>query len=135
MTGPHVGLLYKGDGTFLDSARYTNESISGWQTVQFQTPVPILANTTYITATWLGNETFVFTNNYFNTAITNSPLHLLATGEDGANGVYTYNALPTFPSTSAGTISTNFWLDIVFSFTNPGTLPGHLHHHIYFQAR
>ncbi|WP_231510171.1 N,N-dimethylformamidase beta subunit family domain-containing protein, partial [Streptosporangium roseum] len=47
-TGTHTGSLWTSSGQLLASAPFTNETASGWQQVDFSTPVNIAANTTYI---------------------------------------------------------------------------------------
>ena len=47
-TGTHIGDLWTTSGTLLASATFTNETASGWQQVNFSTPVSITAGTTYI---------------------------------------------------------------------------------------
>ena len=47
-TGTHVGNLWTAGGTLLARATFTSESASGWQTVNFSSPVAITANTTYV---------------------------------------------------------------------------------------
>ena len=44
-TGTHVGNLWTSTGTLLATATFTNETASGWQQVNFATPVAITANT------------------------------------------------------------------------------------------
>src|SRR5207249_4112694 len=52
----------------------------------------------------------------------NAPLHALADGVDGANGVYAYGANGTFPVNSFN--SANYWVDVVFAAsTGPDTTP------------
>jgi hypothetical protein len=46
--GTHIGNLWAADGTKLASATFTGETASGWQEVNFATPVSITANTIYI---------------------------------------------------------------------------------------
>ncbi len=131
--GTHIGQLYSSTGTLIVSATFTNESLVGWQTVQLPTPIPIAANTTYIIAYFNASGYYTATLNATLTAIVNSPLTALADGFDGPNGLYIYTSTPTFPNVDGGRHG-NPWLDIVFSLPNPGTLPGHLHHSIYFKA-
>ena len=38
-TGTHIGDLWSSNGTLLASATFTNETASGWQQVNFTTPV------------------------------------------------------------------------------------------------
>ena len=47
-TGTHVGNLWSSSGTLLATATFTNETASGWQQVNFSTPVAITANTVYV---------------------------------------------------------------------------------------
>ena len=49
--GAHVGNLWSASGTLLATATFTNETGSGWQQVNFATPVSITAGTTYIAST------------------------------------------------------------------------------------
>jgi hypothetical protein len=44
-TGTHVGNLWTSTGTHLATATFTNETASGWQQVNFSTPVAITADT------------------------------------------------------------------------------------------
>src|SRR5207244_2919658 len=48
--GTHIGLLYSSTGTLLAQATFSGETASGWQQVNFASPVAIAANTTYIAA-------------------------------------------------------------------------------------
>ena len=54
----------------------------------------------------------------------NPPLHALADGVDGPNGVFQYGPTSAFPLTSYN--SSNYWVDVVFNFTavdhNPPTV-------------
>ena len=47
-TGTHTGSLWTASGQLLATATFTNESASGWQQVNFASPVAITAGTTYI---------------------------------------------------------------------------------------
>ena len=47
-TGTHIGNLWSIDGTQLATATFSGESASGWQQVDFSSPVPITANTVYV---------------------------------------------------------------------------------------
>ena len=47
-TGTHVGNLWTAGGQLLASATFTGETTSGWQSVSFSKPVPILPDTTYV---------------------------------------------------------------------------------------
>ncbi|MBN6053683.1 DUF4082 domain-containing protein, partial [Nonomuraea sp. RK-328] len=112
-TGTHVGSLWTAGGTLLASATFTGESATGWQQVAFSTPVAVTAGTTYVVSYHAPNGLFSFTRPYFTTQFVNNPLIALADGVDGPNGVYTYGASPTFPTT--GFQSSNYWVDLVFA--------------------
>ena len=47
-TGTHTGSLWSNTGTQLATGTFTNESSSGWQTLMFDQPVAITANTPYV---------------------------------------------------------------------------------------
>ncbi len=47
-TGTHTGDLWTTSGTLLASATFSNETASGWQQVNFSSPVSITAGATYI---------------------------------------------------------------------------------------
>ncbi len=113
-TGTHVGSLWSATGTKLATATFTGESASGWQQVQFATPVAITAGTTYVASYSAPNGRYATTENYFGTATANGPLTALADGTSGANGVYTYGA-GAFPT--SGFRSSNYWVDVVFATT------------------
>ena len=110
-TGTHVGHLWTASGTLLATATFSNETSSGWQQVNFSSPVPITANTIYVASYHNGGE-YAADHNYFNTAHTNGPLTAPATGHvaDG-NGVYVYGSTSTFPTNTY--LATNYWVDVV----------------------
>ena len=114
--GTHVGSLWTSTGTLLGSATFTNETASGWQTVNFATPIAIAAGTTYVAA-YHSNGNYADSANYFTTAHTTGPLTALASGTTG-NGVYAYGSSSVFPTSSFS--ATNYWVDVLFQ---PGTLP------------
>jgi PKD repeat protein len=114
-TGTHVGSLWSSTGTLLAQATFTGETGSGWQQVNFSTPVAISPNTTYVASYHTNTGHYVATNNYFaTTTLTNGPLHAPA----GSNGVYVYSASSAFPSQTYQ--STNYYVDLVFN-TSPTT--------------
>ena len=47
-TGTHIAHLWSSTGTLLGSATFASESAVGWQQVLFASPMPVLANTTYV---------------------------------------------------------------------------------------
>ena len=111
-TGTHTGELYTMAGSLLASKAFTAETDSGWQSVTFDNPVSIDANTTYIAAYHSSLGNYVSFAKGFTTAIVNSPLTGLADGTDGANGLYRYTNSPAVPD--SGFIANNYWVDLIF---------------------
>ena len=92
----HIGNLWSSSGTLLATATFTNESASGWQQVNFSTPVAIQANTEYIASFSVGGGYFGVTTNFFTSAgVTNGPLEALSNSVSGGDGVY--NGSRPFP--------------------------------------
>ena len=112
-TGTHIGNLWDSSGNLLATATFTNETGSGWQQVNFATPVAIQANTVHIASYHTNAGFYAGDGNYFvaNT-VTSGPLHALAAGTSGGNGVYVYGA-SAFPSNTYQ--ATNYWVDMVFT--------------------
>jgi Domain of unknown function (DUF4082)/Bacterial Ig-like domain/Bacterial Ig domain len=122
-TGTHIGTLWSSNGQQLARATFTSETGSGWQEVNFPNPVAITANTTYVASYHTNVGRYSINEQYFaNSGFNSSPLSALGNGESGGNGVYIYNANPTFPTSTYN--SSNYWVDVVFS-TNigPDTTP------------
>jgi len=120
-TGTHVGNLWSNNGDLLATATFTGETASGWQEVGFSPPAAIAADTTYVASYHTDAGHYSADNGYFaNTGVDADPLHLLADGADGANGVYRYGA-SAFPTQSYQ--STNYWVDVVFASTWVDTVP------------
>jgi Domain of unknown function (DUF4082)/Bacterial Ig-like domain/HYR domain/Bacterial Ig domain len=115
-TGTHIGDLWSSNGLLLAEATFSAETASGWQQVNFGTPIAITSNTTYIVA-YHTPAYYSDTAQYFSSPVVDGPLQALADGADGPNGVYLYTATPAFPSTSAQSPynQANYWVDVVFS--------------------
>jgi len=111
-TGTHIGNVWTSGGTLLGSAHFTNETASGWQTQPLATPVAISANTIYVVSYHTTSGHYSADNGFFSIGWTNYPIRALGNGENGSNGVYTYNANSVFPSTASS--STNYWVDVDF---------------------
>ncbi|MET7460681.1 DUF4082 domain-containing protein [Nonomuraea sp. NPDC005501] len=114
-TGTHTGALWTAGGTLLASATFSNETASGWQQVNFSTPVAVSANTTYVASYHTTSGRYSITGNYFTSARVNRPLTAFA-DSSGGNGVYTYGASNSFPTSSFQ--ATNYWVDVVFTPSN-----------------
>jgi hypothetical protein len=117
-TGTHVGKLWTSTGTLLASVTFSNETASGWQQALFSSPVSISPNTTYVVSYYAPNGNYAGDTNYFASAgIDSPPIHALANGVDGPNGVYLYATGGGFPINTYQ--STNYWVDLVFNPTGP----------------
>jgi hypothetical protein len=113
-TGTHYGHIWSTSGILLGSAMFTNETASGWQQVNFATPVKVTASTVYIASYWAPKGHFSMDMNYFAKAgVNNAPLHALQNGVDGGNGVYVHASKSNFPNVNYE--SSNFWVDVVYS--------------------
>ena len=119
-TGTHVGHLWSSTGTLLASVTFGAETASGWQQALFASPVPIAANSTYVVSYFAPEGFYSSDSGYFSSPADNAPLHALASGIDGPNGVYRYGA-SAFPTDSY--FDTNYWVDVVLTTGNAGAAP------------
>ena len=116
-SGTHSGHLWSSDGTLLANVTFTGEGASGWQQVDFATPVAVTSGTTYVASVFSSSGDYAFSNPFFTQAVVNGPLTALANGDDGPNGLYKYTSAPAFPTDNYQT--SNYWIDVVFN-TNVG---------------
>ena len=115
-TGAHVGNLWSSSGALLASATFTTETASGWQQVNFSSPIAIAANTVYVASYHTNVGHFAMDQGYFATSgVDNTPLHAPANGGGNSNGVYTFASTSTFPGNTFN--SSNFWVDVVFNYS------------------
>ncbi len=113
-TGTHIGDLWSASGTKLASATFSNETSSGWQQVDFATPVTITAGTVYVASYFAPAGHYAADGGYFSTSgAERPPLHALKDGVSGGNGVYSYGGTSTFPTNSFN--AANYWVDVVFA--------------------
>jgi hypothetical protein len=114
-TGTHIGNLWTATGALLASATFTNETGSGWQQVNFASPVAITANTVYVASYFAPVGHYSATAEFFATSgVDNPPVHLLENDANGAgpDGVYIYSNSNAFPTATYN--STNYWVDVVY---------------------
>ena len=117
-TGTHVGNLWTVTGTRLATATFTGETASGWQQVNFATPVSVSANTVYVASYHANNGHYSADENFFSAAgVDNPPLHALRNGVSGGDGVYSYGTSSLFPNQTWNTA--NYWVDVVFKPATP----------------
>jgi methionine-rich copper-binding protein CopC len=120
-TGSHVGHLWSRSGTLLASATFSSETSTGWQQVLFSNPVAITAGTTYVASYYAPSGHYAGDNNGLASPVDNAPLHALADGQDGGNGVYRYGTGGGFPANTYQ--ASNYWVDVVFTTTATDTTP------------
>ena len=111
-TGTHVGTLWSASGTKLASATFASESGSGWQQVNFTTPVAVTAGTVYVASYFAPAGGYAADGGGLSTGVDSGLLHALADGVSGGNGVFAYSASSTFPTNSYQ--ASNYWVDVVF---------------------
>lgn len=117
-TGTHVGKLYTSTGTLLASVTFTGETTSGWQRMDFSSPVDVTANTTYIASYVSPSGAFSTSAGYFNSSQTTGNLYAFTGAESGGNGVYRSGAAG-FPNTNGN--NANYWVDVVYSNGTPSS--------------
>jgi len=110
-TGTHLGHLWTINGNLLAEVMFVDESSEGWQTATFATPVPILANTTYVASYHTDTGYYSVDRPYFTNGYYSSPLYAYGSGEIGGNGVYRYG-LSDFPNQTYN--SSNYWVDVIY---------------------
>jgi hypothetical protein len=111
-SGTRTAQLYSTNGTLLASKAVSNETDSGWQSVLFDTAIPIVADSTYIAAYFSSLGNYILTAYGLKTAVTNGPLTALADSADGLNGIFKYTSTPVLPD--SGYLSSNYWVDVIF---------------------
>ncbi len=125
-TGSHVGNLWTAGGTLLATGTFSGESATGWQQLNFTTPVDITAGTTYVASYYAPRGHYSVSSQYYYTpspvggnSLDSPPLHAVNANRGGANGVYSYAGSSTFPSATFD--GENYAVDVVFS---PNLPPG-----------
>lgn len=112
-SGKYTGHLWTSSGTLLDSVVFTNVTANGWQEALFTTPLPVVANSTYIASYHTSTGHYAATPAGLTNAVTNGSLIVLDNITAGGNGLYGYGANPTFPANSFN--AANYWVDVLFT--------------------
>lgn len=112
--GTHIGSLWSETGKRLASGVFQNGSDSGWQTLNFLTPVPIKPDTIYVASYWSANGGHSYDRNYFKFDRRNGPLTAPA---GHRNGVLRYGS-SGFPDSTQQ--RSNYWVDVLFEPVNSG---------------
>ena len=128
-TGTHLGNLWTADGHLLAQATFTGETATGWQTVTFSKPVPVLPNTVYVASYFAPKGHYAQDSGYMfpnpspepdgHSSLDSPPLHALRSSNGVSNGLYGYGGSSTFPTSTFN--GENYWVDVVFS---PSPAPG-----------
>jgi hypothetical protein len=111
-TGVHLGTLWSATGTQLATGTFTNETSSGWQTLQFAAPVSVTAGTTYVVSYYAPSGHYAAALNFFwYKGAQSSPLDALPNTATQVNGVYAQgHAFPTSSYQAA-----NYYVDVLFT--------------------
>ena len=119
-TGTHVGDLWSASGSLLAQATFTNETGSGWQQVNFSSPVAVTAGSHYVASYLAPAGHYSATSQAFLAGGINSPpLHALANSVT-PDGLYSYGATAAFPTNSFN--GNNYSVDVIFTLGAP-TVP------------
>jgi hypothetical protein len=110
-SGPHIADLWSSNGTLLATATFSNETASGWQQVNFSSPVSITAGTTYI-ASYHTDGDYSADGGYFTNAVVSGDL----TAPSSGNGVYAYGSTSSFPTNTFN--ASNYWVDVLYTKSN-----------------
>jgi hypothetical protein len=119
--GPFTATLWTSTGTALATGAF-NVSGSGWQEMQFASPVAITAGVTYVASYYSPNGRYAFDDARFaTTPVTSTYGNLTAPasgGPDGSNGVFKTGA-SGFPDQSVD--DANYYVDVIFSVNSGPT--------------
>jgi hypothetical protein len=75
--------------------------------------VQVSAGATYVASYRAPTGRYSVDEDAFTSSLTAGPLTAPASGTSGGNGVYTYGAAGSFPSSTYA--ASNYWVDVVFS--------------------
>jgi hypothetical protein len=127
-TGTHVGSLWTASGQLLGEATFKSETTSGWQQVEFASPVSIQANTVYVAAYFAPNGHYSDTAWQMSEPPATGP-SILHQGDlemlpdtEGGNGLYEYGSTGTFPTHAYH--ADNYWVDVLFTPKTKPLVPG-----------
>jgi hypothetical protein len=108
-TGAHTGSLWNAARSRLATASFTSETASGWQLVQFASPVPVAAGQRYVASYYAPRGRYAAAGGFFKTAYTQGDLTVPVNG-----GVYRYGTSGFPASTYNATNYYNYYVDLVF---------------------
>jgi methionine-rich copper-binding protein CopC len=119
-TGTHTGSLWSATGQRLATGTFTGETVEGWQTLTFPSPVTISAGVSYTASYTTTTGHYSVDNGYFQrTGVNSPPLSATATAEGSPNGVFQPGS--GFPTSSYQ--GGNYWVDVVYNPNSDTTAP------------
>jgi hypothetical protein len=118
-TGTHIGNLWTSTGTLLATTTFAGETTTGWQQMNFASPVAISANTTYVGSYHTNVGDYAADQNGLSNGADRAPLHALSSSSSGGNGVYLYGINSGFPVNTFN--ATNYWVDVAFATASAPT--------------
>src|SRR5262249_38876998 len=95
----------------------TGETASGWQELDFSSPVAVTGGTTYVASYFSSTGYPAYTAQGLASAVTNGPLTAPAGG-----GGYVFGGSNTVPTNTYN--KPHYWVDVVYSQTLGATVPG-----------
>lgn len=107
-TGAHIGKIWDANGSLLASVTFTNESSSGWQEQELDTPLSVSAFNQYVISV-NANTVYAQTSQGLLSQKSNTYIYSVA---DNNNGVFNTN-VDNFPQNSYA--NTDYYRDIVFT--------------------
>jgi hypothetical protein len=113
-TGLHTGTLWSADGVPLATGTFENETTTGWQTLTFASPVPVVKGVTYVASYFNPAGSYAVDAAYFLASYERWPLQAVTTTSVGA-GVFSSSSAGGFPTNSYN--GSNYWVDVVFTPT------------------
>ena len=119
-TGTHIGNLWSAGGALLASGTFSGETATGWQQLNFPTPVSVTAGTTYVASYFAPRGHYSSSSAYFykpspagGNTLDSKPLHAISANHGEFNGVFSYAGASTFPSSTFN--GENYGVDVVFT--------------------
>jgi len=113
-TGLHVGNVWNSAGRLLATAKFVNETASGWQYAAFATPLLVAPNNTYVVSYHTNGGHYSGDQYYYSgKGAGKYAIQAPADGVKGSNGVYKYGATSAFPDSTYR--ATNYWVDANFT--------------------
>ncbi|MDQ1293161.1 MAG: hypothetical protein QG608_1042 [Actinomycetota bacterium] len=119
-TGTHTGFLWSAGGTELATGTFTNETSSGWQTLNFASPVAVTAGTTYVASYRAPHGHYADSSLFFDYRDhVAAPLKALRSKGTSYNGVW--GLREEFPNRTYNL--DNYWVDVLFTTSGGDTTP------------